>query len=60
MNDKRIVIFGGSFNPPGLHHRKLAMALAERFDQVIILPCGSRPDKETSGLISDEDQAQLI
>ena len=60
MNNKRVVIFGGSFNPPGLHHRKLAMALAERFDQVIILPCGSRPDKETSGIISDEDRSQLV
>lgn len=41
----RIAIFGGSFNPPGNHHRRLAEALATRFDDVIIVPCGPRPDK---------------
>ncbi|MEK7159757.1 MAG: nicotinate-nicotinamide nucleotide adenylyltransferase [Patescibacteria group bacterium] len=60
MKEKRVVIFGGSFNPPGLHHRKLAEALALQFDEVVVLPCGNRPDKETSHIISDEDRALLI
>lgn len=41
----RIALFGGSFNPPGLHHRLIAERLAESFDQVRIIPCGPRPDK---------------
>lgn len=42
---RRIALFGGSFNPPGLHHRRIAALLAERFDEVRIIPCGPRPDK---------------
>ncbi|MBI5742587.1 MAG: NAD(+)/NADH kinase [Candidatus Niyogibacteria bacterium] len=49
---KRIAIYGGSFNPPGVHHRLIAQAVAEIFDEVVILPCGPRPDKRT---VSDID-----
>lgn len=42
---RRIAIFGGSFNPPGLHHRHIAELLAQLFDEVLIIPCGPRPDK---------------
>lgn len=42
---KRIAVFGGSFNPPGLHHRAIAERLAADFDEVIVVPCGPRPDK---------------
>jgi len=42
---RRIALFGGSFNPPGLHHRRIAELLAEHFDEVRIVPCGPRPDK---------------
>lgn len=45
MPTKRIAIFGGSFSPPANHHRQVAEALAERFDEVVIVPCGPRPDK---------------
>ena len=45
---KRIAVFGGSFNPPGLHHRNLAAELTRHFDEVIIVPCGPRPDKPTN------------
>lgn len=41
----RIAVFGGSFNPPSLHHRELVTALAKQFDRVIIVPHGPRPDK---------------
>lgn len=50
----RIAAFGGSFNPPGLHHRAIAEALAARFDRVDIIPCGPRPDKPT---VDDVDPA---
>jgi NAD kinase len=41
----QIVLFGGSFNPPGVHHRQITEALAARFDEVVVIPCGPRPDK---------------
>lgn len=44
---KRVAVFGGSFNPPGVHHRAIAQMLSEKFDEVLIVPCGPRPDKQT-------------
>ncbi len=43
-------VFGGSFNPPGLHHRRLAVLLLDHFARVRVLPCGFRPDKESRGV----------
>ena len=42
---RRIALFGGSFNPPGLHHLRIAEVLAANFDEVRVVPCGPRPDK---------------
>ena len=42
---RRIALFGGSFNPPGQHHRLIAEVLAQHFDEVRVIPCGPRPDK---------------
>ena len=56
---QQIVIFGGSFNPPGLHHRRIAQALAEQFDLVIIVPCGPRPDKQSSNDVDPIFRATL-
>ena len=47
----RIALFGGSFNPPGLHHRRIAEALRQRFDQVLVVPCGPRSDKSTTNML---------
>lgn len=49
---KQIVLFGGSLNPPGTHHRLIAEELSKRFDEVVVVPCGPRPDKLT---VSDVD-----
>ncbi len=48
---KRVAIFGGSFNPPGIHHRRLAEKLARHFDEVRVIPCGPRPDKEITNSV---------
>lgn len=56
---KRIAIFGGSFNPPGVHHRRLAEKLARRFDEVRVIPCGPRPDKETTNTVPPIFRAAL-
>lgn len=44
----KVVIFGGSFDPPGKHHELIAVELAKHFSKVIVLPCGPhRMDKHT-------------
>lgn len=55
----RIAIFGGSFNPPGIHHREIAHLLSLHFDRVIIVPCGPRPDKRTTNNIEPIFRATL-
>lgn len=45
---KTIAVFGGSFNPPGLHHKKIAEELTHHFDEVLVVPCGPRPDKQST------------
>jgi len=56
---QRIALFGGSFNPPGLHHRVIAQRLAREFDQVRIIPCGPRPDKPVTDSIPAVYRAAL-
>jgi hypothetical protein len=56
---KKTVIFGGSFNPPGTHHVKMITPLLVAFDEVIIVPCGDRPDKPTTGAVSAADRAAM-
>ena len=43
---QKIALFGGNFNPPGVHHRLLVEHLSKHFDLVIIVPCGPRTDKQ--------------
>ena len=43
-----LALFGGSFNPAGVHHRTIAERLAAAFDEVLVVPCGPRPDKPTT------------
>lgn len=46
----KIVLFGGAFNPPGIHHREVARAARDTnlFDEVRVMVCGPRPDKPTT------------
>jgi NAD+ kinase len=56
---KRIAVFGLSANPPGENHRSIVMALSRRYDKVIVVPCGPRPDKETTNDIPSLDRAVM-
>lgn len=55
----QIALFGGSFNPPGLHHRRIAEILSREFDSVIVVPCGPRPDKQTVNDVDSVHRAAL-
>jgi NAD+ kinase len=55
----QIAIFGGSFNPPGLHHWHIAEVLSREFDSVIVIPCGPRPDKQTVNDVEPVHRAAL-
>jgi NAD+ kinase len=57
---KRIAVFGGSFNPPHNSHREIAKMLSKRFDEVIITPCGPRPDKRTTNEIDPIHRATMV
>lgn len=59
MSQKRIAIYGGSFNPPGIHHVEVARALTETFDEVIVVPCGPRPDKSITNDIAPSHRATM-
>jgi NAD+ kinase len=56
----RIAIFGGTFSPPGLHHRLVVEALTPHFEKIIVLPCGPRPDKPTANEVDPWHRAALV
>lgn len=56
---RRVALFGGSFNPPGLHHRQIAETLAREFDEVRVVPCGPRPDKPGLAVVPSMSRAAL-
>ncbi len=56
---KKIAVFGGSFNPPASHHRSIAEELSRLFDEVIVVPCGPRPDKLTVGGVEPHHRAVM-
>jgi NAD kinase len=56
---KTLALFNASFNPPGLHHRRLVDELARQFDAVVVVPCGPRPDKPTTNDTRPIDRAVM-
>lgn len=56
----KIAVFGGSFNPPGIHHRQIAERLSAMFDRVFIVPCGPRPDKPVTNNIEPLHRATMV
>jgi len=56
---KKVVIYGMSADPPGMHHCSIAEKLSRRFEKVEILPCGPRPDKQNVNDISPLHRAVM-
>ena len=56
---QRTVIYGGSFNPPGLHHLQVVEEALKKFDKVIVVPCGHRIDKDSVSRTSFEDRKAM-
>lgn len=57
---KNVAIFSGRFNPPGLGHQLTAIELAKHFDEVIVVPCGPRPEKPLAVDIPPFYRAALV
>jgi hypothetical protein len=56
----RVGLYGGSFNPPGLNHREVAKHIRLFFDQVLVLPCGPRPNKVTTNSVDPRHRANMV
>lgn len=58
---EKIAIFGGTFNPPHLGHRRLALAAADavKADRVLIIPDSTPPHKQPAELIPGSDRAEM-
>ncbi len=58
--NRTLAIYGGSFNPPGRHHRTTVEQLCRHFDEVVVVPCGPRPDKEVTNDVEPIHRAAMV
>ncbi|MDM8553478.1 hypothetical protein QUF75_01970 [Desulfococcaceae bacterium HSG7] len=58
----KIALFGGSFDPVGQHHLEIVKMLlnTDFFDQVVVVPCGPRPDKKSVNDINPVYRATML
>lgn len=61
MKKEKILVFGGTFNPPHLGHSNLLAAFKSemKFDRVLIIPTAYPPHKEEKEHISGEKRLQM-
>lgn len=59
---KKIALFGGSFNPPCIHHTRIGLEVSNFFDQVLVIPCGPRPrtEKQSVNLIDSIHREKMV
>jgi NAD+ synthase (glutamine-hydrolysing) len=58
--EERLAIFGGSFNPPGIHHRGISSFFSDKFDHNIVYPCGWRSDKPSANIVPLEHRLKMV
>lgn len=58
----KIAILGGSFDPAGLHHLTIIKEVLKLnyFNEIIVLPCGPRPDKKSVQDIDPVHRAAML
>lgn len=58
----KIAILGGSFDPAGLHHLTIIKEVLKLnfFIEIIVLPCGPRPDKKSVQDIDPVHRAAML
>jgi nicotinate (nicotinamide) nucleotide adenylyltransferase len=56
----RIAVYGGSFNPPALHHRYIVTELLAWFDEIYIVPCGVRDVKASLKDIPPDARKKMV
>ncbi len=59
INQRRIVIFGGSFNPASKHHIYIARKLAQKFSQVIVVPCSNDRKDKALAMVSNSQREEM-
>lgn len=57
----RIGIFGGTFNPPHLGHKRLVESLMKqaKLDRVIVIPTATPPHKNSNDLATEEERLSM-
>ena len=58
--NRTLAVYGGSFNPPGRHHRAIVEQLCRYFDGVVVVPCGPRPDKPFTNDVEPVYRAAMV
>lgn len=59
---RAIVVFGGSFDPPHIGHRRLAVAARDAIgaDWLLVIPAGRSPHKGSGTLFDGEQRIDLV
>ena len=62
MSNKRVAIFGGTFDPPHLGHFILAEQIKNRFGlaKIIFMPAGKPPHKKDKDISADQHRFKML
>ncbi len=57
---RKIAIYGGSYNPPHKPHKEIVKMLADKFDIVFVVPCGTRQDKRSTNMVPAGIRIEMV